>query len=220
MEQRSNTEKMAAYMRLIKREINGAVSESMERRGIHYPCNWGVSLHVVRRAAATFAPDHPFARFLCGQQLRELRLASYVIADPEAVTADELDFWGASVTNVELAENLAFSLLSRTRLAGPLLGRVGPPPTPQAVRPSPLRAVGRRKRPPPPGRGGGLGVGAAGVLAHVDRGEERAKVQAEGGAPRGGGGGEPPIEDGGAECQSPLHGTASFLDLVKYSLRT
>lgn len=145
MEQRSNTEKMAAYMRLIKREINGAVSESMERRGIHYPCNWGVSLHVVRRAAATFAPDHPFARFLCGQQLRELRLASYVIADPEAVTADELDFWGASVTNVELAENLAFSLLSRTRLAGPLLERWCTPEAPEALRYCALLALARMK---------------------------------------------------------------------------
>lgn len=133
MEQRSNAEKMAAYMRLIKREINGAVSESMEQRGIHYPCNWGVSLHVVRRAAATFAPDHAFARFLCGQQLRELRLASYAIADPQAVTAEELDFWGASVTNVELAENLAFSLLSRTRLAATVMERWCRPEAPELL---------------------------------------------------------------------------------------
>ena len=71
-----------------------------------------------------------------------------------------------------------------------------------------------------PQLGGELGLGAARVLAHVDQGEERAKVQAQGLESLGGVGGEPPIEDGGAECQSPLHGTASFLDLVKYSLRT
>lgn len=109
-----NTGKMAALMRVLKRNMNGAVTESMERRGIHYPCNWGVSLHAVRTAAQGFAPDHEFAKFLYGQQIRELRLAAYVIADPMAVTAEELAFWGAGVTNAELAENLAFSLLSRS----------------------------------------------------------------------------------------------------------
>ncbi len=145
MGERSNAEKMAAYMRLIKREINGAVSESMESRGIHYPCNWGVSLHVVRRAAASFAPDHAFARFLCGQQLRELRLASYAIADPQAVTAGELDFWGGSVTNVELAENLAFSLLSRTGLAGTVMERWGTDQAPELLRYCALLTAARAK---------------------------------------------------------------------------
>ena len=42
----------------------------------------GVSLHAVRRAASLFAPDHAFARFLYGQNLRELLLSAFVIADP------------------------------------------------------------------------------------------------------------------------------------------
>ena len=61
------------------------------------------------------------------------------------MTADELDFWGASVTNVELAENLAFSLLSRTRLAGPLLERWCTPEAPEALRYCALLALARMK---------------------------------------------------------------------------
>ena len=117
MEMKENREKMAALVRMLRRDINGAVVERMEQLGIRYECNWGVSLHAVRRAASLFAPDHAFARFLYGQNLRELLLSAFVIADPCAVSADELAFWGAGVKNSELAENLAFSLLSHTSLA-------------------------------------------------------------------------------------------------------
>ena len=120
MEMKENREKMAALVRMLRRDINGAVVERMEQLGIRYECNWGVSLHAVRRAASLFAPDHAFARFLYGQNLRELLLSAFVIADPRAVSADELAFWGAGVKNSELAENLAFSLLSHTSLARPL----------------------------------------------------------------------------------------------------
>ena len=120
MEMKENREKMAALVRMLRRDINGAVVERMEQLGIRYECNWGVSLHAVRRAASLFAPDHAFARFLYGQNLRELLLSAFVIADPCAVSADELAFWGAGVKNSELAENLAFSLLSHTSLARPL----------------------------------------------------------------------------------------------------
>ena len=120
MEMKENREKMAALVRMLRRDINGAVVERMEQLGIRYECNWGVSLHAVRRAASLFAPDHAFARFLYGQNLRELLLSAFVIADPRAVSADELAFWGAGVKNSELAENLAFSLLSHMSLARPL----------------------------------------------------------------------------------------------------
>ena len=90
MEMKENREKMAALVRMLRRDINGAVVERMEQLGIRYECNWGVSLHAVRRAASLFAPDHAFARFLYGQNLRELLLSAFVIADPCAVSADEL----------------------------------------------------------------------------------------------------------------------------------
>lgn len=119
----NNTSKMAALMGLLKRDMHGAVVESMAQRGITYPCSWGVSLPAVRKAAAGFAPDHYFARFLYGQQIRELQLSAYVIADPALVGESEMAFWGEGVKNPELAENLAFSLLSRTELPVRMIGR-------------------------------------------------------------------------------------------------
>ena len=145
MESNGNAEKMAALIRMLRRDINGAVTERMEELGIHYACNWGVSLPAVRRAAAVFAPDHEFARFLYGKQLRELLLSAFVIADPQAVTAGELAFWGAGVKNAELAENLAFSLLSRTALAVPLAGEWLADDAPVLLQYSALLALARMR---------------------------------------------------------------------------
>lgn len=100
-------------VRLCK-EMNGAVVADMEGRGLHYPKNYGVSLHSIREAAKRHAPDHGFARHLWTQPVRELKLAAVSIADPAAVTVDETDFWMEGVLNGELAENLASFLLSRT----------------------------------------------------------------------------------------------------------
>lgn len=118
-----NAEKMGLLIGLLRPNVNGAVVESMEELGIRYPRNWGVGLPAVRKAAGAFAPDHDLARFLYVQELRELRLSAFVIADPSAVTAEELDFWGNGAINTELVENLAFSLLSRTALATALVDK-------------------------------------------------------------------------------------------------
>lgn len=123
MTERGNTEKMSALMSLLKRNMHGAVTERMEQLGIHYPCNWGVSIHAIRAAARDFAPDHSFAHFLYRQQLRELQLAAFLIADPKEVTEEELAVWAAGITNTELAENGAFSLLSKTDLVEVIVSR-------------------------------------------------------------------------------------------------
>jgi 3-methyladenine DNA glycosylase AlkD len=98
----------------LRREMNGAVVADMESRGLHYPRNYGVSQHTVRTAAQQLAPNHDFAKYLWKQSVRELKLAAVTIADPCTITMNEIEFWLNEVKNVELAENLASYLLSRT----------------------------------------------------------------------------------------------------------
>ena len=112
----SQTEKTVRLKRLLRRNANGIAVESMVRQGLLYRENWGVPIHIVRDIASRFAPDHEFAKNLYGLPLRELRLAACMIAVPDEVSEDELDFWAAGVDNPEIAEHLAFSLLSRTSL--------------------------------------------------------------------------------------------------------
>lgn len=104
---------MAALLGRLRREMNGAVVEAMERAGVKGVLNYGVSIPTIRAIAAEAGHDHAFARFLYLQQVRELRMAALSIADPGSVTPDELDFWLDGQPTVELLDELALRLLSR-----------------------------------------------------------------------------------------------------------
>ena len=67
----------------------------------------------MRTLARACGRDHEFARYLYAQEVRELRLAAYHIAEPERLTADEFAFWGGGICNSEVAEEAAFALLGR-----------------------------------------------------------------------------------------------------------
>jgi 3-methyladenine DNA glycosylase AlkD len=108
----------AMLLTSLRRETNGAVVADMEGRGLYYQRNYGVSGHTVRTAARALAPNHGFAKYLWNQPVRELKLAAVSVADPSEITFDEVKFWLEGVENVELAENVASYLLSRTALVG------------------------------------------------------------------------------------------------------
>lgn len=111
------TSKMVALLGELRREMNGAVVDSMREKGIEYALSYGVSIPTIRALARQYAPDDELARLLYQQQVRELQLAALSIASPESITADELPFWAKAVTTVEMAENVATVLIARTKVA-------------------------------------------------------------------------------------------------------
>lgn len=108
---------MVALLGELRREMNGAVVDSMREKGIEYALSYGVSIPTVRALARQYAPDDELARLLYQQQVRELQLAALTIATPESVTREELAFWATGVTTVEMAENVATVLIGRTSVA-------------------------------------------------------------------------------------------------------
>lgn len=107
------TSRMTALLGAFRRERNGAVADSMRFYGRPYGLNYGVSLPTLRRLARAEGTDHDFARYLYRQDVRELRLAAFHIADPGRLTPEESAFWGDGLLNSEMAEEGAFALLSR-----------------------------------------------------------------------------------------------------------
>lgn len=111
------TSRMVALLGELRREMNGAVVDSMHDKGIDYALSYGVSIPTIRALARQYAPDDELARLLYRQQVRELQLAALSIASPESVTVEELTFWSEGVTTVEMAENVATVLIARTSVA-------------------------------------------------------------------------------------------------------
>ena len=117
-----NTQRMIALLGRVRREMNGAVSESMATHGQKYGLNYGVSVATLREIAATESPDYAFAKYLYQQQVRELKLLACHLAEPSMVDTHEFPFWSRGIANAELAEELAFALLSKIYDINSLMG--------------------------------------------------------------------------------------------------
>lgn len=117
-----NTQRMISLLCRLRKQMNGAVSESMQRDGQKYGLNYGVSIATVREIVAEETPDYEFAKYLYKQQVRELRLAACHLAEPSKVDINEFPFWARGIVNSELAEELAFALLSKIYDINSLMG--------------------------------------------------------------------------------------------------
>ncbi|MFR9651774.1 MAG: DNA alkylation repair enzyme [Rikenellaceae bacterium] len=114
-----SSERMALLLGELRRELHGAVVESMCYYGDKYGLNYGVSLHTIRKIAKGEGVDHKLATLLYRQDVRELKLAALWIAEPQRVE-QERDFWVGGILNSEMAEEAAFALLHRCSWIGEL----------------------------------------------------------------------------------------------------
>lgn len=105
---------MIALLRTLKVEMNGAVVEAMEARGLRYALSYGVSLPTIKSISSAYAPNHSLAQLLYRQDVRELRIAALYIAQPQMMTCDQADFWAQGVITSEIAEILAMTMLSKS----------------------------------------------------------------------------------------------------------
>lgn len=114
---------MIALLGAMRKQMNGAVADAMRYYGEKYGLNYGVSLPTLRQIANQEQPDHSLAQYLYKQQVRELRLAALHIAQPEKITSSEADFWAEGVINSEVAEEMAFAMLSKAAEAKAIIDK-------------------------------------------------------------------------------------------------
>ena len=116
------TQRMIALLGRMRKQMNGAVAESMATHNQKYGLNYGVSIATVREIVAEEPKDYAFAKYLYTQQVRELKLAACHIADPKCLDTAEFAFWARGIVNAELAEEIAFALLSKIYDINSLMG--------------------------------------------------------------------------------------------------
>ncbi|MBR5333207.1 MAG: DNA alkylation repair protein [Alistipes sp.] len=109
-----NTSRMISLLGKMRKQMNGAVADSMFYYGENYGLNYGVSLPTVREIAQAEGHDHNLAQYLFKQQVRELKLAAFHIAEPALIDASNANFWAEGIINSELAEEAAFAMLSNS----------------------------------------------------------------------------------------------------------
>ncbi|MBQ1253075.1 MAG: DNA alkylation repair protein [Alistipes sp.] len=117
---KDNTSRMISLLGKMRKQMNGAVADSMYYYGKDYGLNYGVSLPTIRSIAKEEERDHEFALYLMRQQVRELKLAAMHIAEPAAISSDEISTWEDALINSELAEECAFALLGHAPQLKPI----------------------------------------------------------------------------------------------------
>lgn len=110
----NTTQKVIEIFAKLKVEMNGAVTEAMQERGVSYGLNYGVSAITVKRAVKDYAPDHSLALALWRQQIREMKLAAIFVDNPQEVTAPQMEQWIDESKTIELAGQCAAQLFWRS----------------------------------------------------------------------------------------------------------
>ena len=109
----NDTALMIRLLGRLKKEMNGAVAEAMQRRGLNYPLNYGVSVPTIRSIAGEYGTSHSLAMLLYRQQVRELKLAAAFVDDPQQVTPDQMRLWADGFANTELVEQVVYNLFRK-----------------------------------------------------------------------------------------------------------
>lgn len=117
------TQQMIELLGNLRREMNGAVADSMYYSGKRYGLNYGVSIPTIRSIARNVQPDMSLAKYLLTQQVRELQLAALHIVPMEELTADDATSIERYITNSELAEEASFALFGKCRCVNLLCER-------------------------------------------------------------------------------------------------
>lgn len=104
---------MITLLGSLRREMNGAVADSMYYSGKRYGLNYGVSIPTIRTIARQEPKDMALAKYLIEQQVRELQLAALHIIPAEELTAEDAIEFEKHITNSEIVEEASFAVFGK-----------------------------------------------------------------------------------------------------------
>jgi len=101
----------------IKPLQNIEVVNSMQKRGVDYKVNLGVSIPLLQEMASNYEKNHLLALKLWNKQWRETMILAMLFEEPEKITENQMDFWVKNFQSIEIAEQAAMNLFSKTGFA-------------------------------------------------------------------------------------------------------
>lgn len=102
---------------LIPAMKNGIASETMERMGISYEKNWGVSTVDLKKLASKYERDHLLALKLWNKKWRETMIMATLLDEPQKISEEQMDFWIKTAENIEIVEQAVMNLFTESPYA-------------------------------------------------------------------------------------------------------
>jgi 3-methyladenine DNA glycosylase AlkD len=99
-------------IQLIKLRKNGETADMLNRMGIVYRKNYGVSLVHIRQIAGGMDKNNDVANRLWARQIRETMILATLVADPLQMTLEQLTGWSGEISNAELTEQASMNLFA------------------------------------------------------------------------------------------------------------
>lgn len=96
---------------------NGITVEGMQKRGINYETNWGVSIVNLKEFALRFSPNHLLALKLWNKGWRETKILASLLEEPNQINEEQMDFWLKTSEQPEVVEQLVMNIFTKTPMA-------------------------------------------------------------------------------------------------------
>jgi 3-methyladenine DNA glycosylase AlkD len=110
----ANATAVADILAWLERHGSRGTVEGMSRYGIRSPKAFGVSVSELRQKAKQLGKDHTLALALWDSGWYEARMLASFIADPDALTAREMDRWALDFDNWAITDTVCFSLFDQS----------------------------------------------------------------------------------------------------------
>jgi 3-methyladenine DNA glycosylase AlkD len=101
------------YVLIVKEFVhnqNGEVSSGMQKLGLNYKINYGLSIPIINKIACSIHKNNDLAIYCWKQEIRESKLLAIRLFDSYSISQSSLNEILAGINNIELAEQAAFNL--------------------------------------------------------------------------------------------------------------
>lgn len=108
---RSGTNDVKSVLAWLESLGSKSVREDMSKRyGIHTDKAWGVMMRDMQKVSKSIGTDHQLAQQLWKTGWYEARMVATMVADPQQVTAKEMDAWCKDFDNWAICDTACFKL--------------------------------------------------------------------------------------------------------------
>ena len=108
---KDRTPEINLILKEIKVNENGPAAEAMQRLGLNYKKNHGVSISNLKQIAEKYKPNRELAAELRLINIRETVILAEMIEDPQRISLNEIEKIVNKIQNIEHAEQTVLNLL-------------------------------------------------------------------------------------------------------------